>query len=123
MRMAYELAHLTGLSFCQGPIQFLAMDDVAFKRPVPVGAVLALVSQVIYTSNHTFQVKVNADVLNISKNTRERTNIFHFTFFSTMPEPIENVVPRSYAESVRFHRHFRHLIFPSFLTNSSHTHT
>ncbi|KAJ3087020.1 Acyl-coenzyme A thioesterase 9, mitochondrial [Quaeritorhiza haematococci] len=100
MRLASELAFATGLLFSNSKVSFVALDDIAFRKPVPIGSLLSLTSQVVYSeggSDYSFQVKVQADVVDPVKNTRETTNTFHFTFTTDQKE-VPIVMPRSYDE-------------------------
>ncbi|TPX72908.1 hypothetical protein SpCBS45565_g00278 [Spizellomyces sp. 'palustris'] len=104
IRLAYELAHSTGLIFCKSRIHFVALDDISFRKPVHVGSLLSLTSQVTYSSgspSRSFQVKVRADVLDPISDEQSTTNTFHFTFMALDGE-VPRVMPRSYDESMRY---------------------
>jgi acyl-coenzyme A thioesterase 9 len=107
MRQAYELAYITALLFSKSPATFVSLDDIIFKKPVPIGSFLSLTAHVVYSMDsphNTFQVKVVADVMNHlqpSLETIERTNIFHFTFKSNGAS-IPKIMPKTYEESMSF---------------------
>ncbi|KAG0165516.1 hypothetical protein DFQ28_008609 [Apophysomyces sp. BC1034] len=104
MRRAYELAHATGCIFVQSQVKLRALDEIVFSKPVPVGSFLNLSSQVIYAKgdpHSSFQVSVTAKVNDIEKNTSYITNTFHFTLES-LGKPVPNLLPRTYAESMRY---------------------
>ena len=106
------------------------MDELVFKHPVPIGAVLQLTAQVVYTerrrnsnvnnvnsnntnntnnqlSQHTTQstqlihVEVVADVLDTKTSDRKTTNTFHFTFRLEGP-PQYTVRPGTYPEAMKY---------------------
>lgn len=106
MRLAYELAFCNASVFIKYRPTFLALDEISFRKPVPIGTFLALDSQIVFSEggqHHSFQVMVKADVLDIKKGTRETTNTFWFTF----RDPKETsgtpkVMPKTYAESMLY---------------------
>ncbi|KAF9352743.1 hypothetical protein BGX34_012003 [Mortierella sp. NVP85] len=104
MRLAYELAFCNASVFVASRPVFLALDEISFRKPVPIGTFLALDSQIVYAeggNHHSFQVMVKADVLDVSKNSRETTNTFWFTF----RDPVKGtprIMPRTYAESMLY---------------------
>lgn len=106
MRLAYELAFCNASVFIKYRPTFLALDEISFRKPVPIGTFLTLDSQIVFSEggqHHSFQVMVKADVLDIKKGTRETTNTFWFTF----RDPKETsgtpkVMPKTYAESMLY---------------------
>ncbi|KAG0174862.1 hypothetical protein DFQ29_007339 [Apophysomyces sp. BC1021] len=90
--------------FVQSQVKLRALDEIVFSKPVPVGSFLNLSSQVIYAKgdpHSSFQVSVTAKVNDIEKNTSYITNTFHFTLES-LGKPVPNLLPRTYAESMRY---------------------
>ncbi|KAM4905280.1 acyl-coenzyme A thioesterase 9, mitochondrial isoform 6-T8 [Sylvia borin] len=107
MRKAFELGWATACSYGGSRPFIVSVDDIMFQKPVEVGSLLLLSSQVCYTEKKYIQVRVHSEVYN--ENTREHhtTNIFHFTFISENEVP--QVVPKTYGESMLFldgKRHF-----------------
>ena len=104
MRLAYELAFSNAIIFCKSSVRFIALDDIIFKEPVSIGSLLCLKSQIVYADgiSKSFQVSVQADVLDPHTGTRRTTNIFHFSFMATKIEYLPSLMPQSYAESMRF---------------------
>ncbi|GJJ70544.1 acyl-coenzyme A thioesterase 9 [Entomortierella parvispora] len=104
MRLAYELAFCNASVFISSRPTFLALDEISFRKPVPIGTFLALDSQIVFAEggdHHSFQVMVKADVLDVKKGTRETTNTFWFTF----TDPVKGtprIMPRTYAESMLY---------------------
>lgn len=84
MREAFELAYTTASIYVGGRVWTVSMDDIAFRKPVPVGSILSLSSEVTYAEGEprkTFQVSVMAEVISDLKDVRkDLTNVFHFTF-------------------------------------------
>jgi acyl-coenzyme A thioesterase 9 len=100
MRIAFELAYVTGLMFCKGNIRFVALDDITFRAPVPVGSIFSLKSRVVYTSeNNAMQIEIIADVIDHETGTSRTTNSFYFTYLT---EKYIRVLPRTYEESVAY---------------------
>ncbi|KAG0254709.1 hypothetical protein DFQ27_006713 [Actinomortierella ambigua] len=104
MRLAYELAFCNASVFISARPKFLALDEISFRAPVPIGTFLALDSQIVYAEggdHHSFQVMVKADVLDVKAGTRNTTNTFWFTF----RDPVKGtprIMPRTYAESMLY---------------------
>ncbi|KAG0200188.1 hypothetical protein BGX28_006670 [Mortierella sp. GBA30] len=104
MRLAYELAFCNASVFISSRPTFLALDEISFRKPVPIGTFLALDSQIVFaegSDHHSFQVMVKADVLDVKKGSRETTNTFWFTF----TDPVKGtprIMPRTYAESMLY---------------------
>lgn len=107
MREALELGFTCGILFSKSQLHFLAVDELAFKHPVPIGAVLQLTAQVVYTqeedsdASQLIHVEVVADVLNIQTGDRKTTNTFHFTYRLASP-PHWAVRPTTYPEAMKF---------------------
>ncbi|KAI9145165.1 HotDog domain-containing protein [Paraphysoderma sedebokerense] len=90
MKLGFELAYSTASIFCKSRPLFLAMDDIWFRKPVPIGSILSLKSCVVYSSTEreriggkSVQIRVVADVIDPNTHDRDTTNIFHFTFTSS----------------------------------------
>ncbi|KAI9256071.1 acyl-CoA thioester hydrolase [Helicostylum pulchrum] len=101
MRRAYELAHATGSVFAKTNVSLLSLDEIIFKKPVPVGSLLNLHSQVIYSQDTSFQVSVSAEVTDVEAGTTDLTNTFHFSL-SAQDKPVREILPRTYAESMLY---------------------
>ncbi|KAF9984137.1 hypothetical protein BGZ75_004281 [Mortierella antarctica] len=104
MRLAYELAFCNASVFISSRPTFLALDEISFRKPVPIGTFLALDSKIVYaegSDHHSFQVMVKADVLDVKKGTRETTNTFWFTFTDPV-KGTSRIMPRTYAESMLY---------------------
>ncbi|KAJ3564016.1 hypothetical protein NP233_g8564 [Leucocoprinus birnbaumii] len=50
MRLAYELGFTSSSMFTRGPVRFLSLDSISFSRPVPIGSILRLSSQILHTA-------------------------------------------------------------------------
>ena len=116
MREALELGFTCGILFSRSQLHFLAVDELAFKHPVPIGAVLQLTAQVVYTQeeeeprcetasppilSQLIHVEVIADVLNTQTGDRKTTNTFHFTYRLECP-PQYTVRPGTYPEAMKY---------------------
>lgn len=53
MRMAFELCFTNAALFAHHPLRFLALDQINFRNPVPIGAVVRLSSKVVKTTQPT----------------------------------------------------------------------
>ncbi|KAI8850839.1 HotDog domain-containing protein [Chytridium lagenaria] len=102
MRLAYELSYSTAIIFAKSRVYFVALDDITFKRPVPIGSLLSLTAQAVYSAgspSRSFQVRVRADVVDPLKGQSDMSNEFFFTFIAPQDQ-VPRVVPKSYEESM-----------------------
>ena len=114
MKKAYELAYCTSMIYTNsGIVKFMALDDIHFRKPVPIGSILKYKAMVAYSPQphekfnlkgdwmDAFQVQVVADI--IMNNKVETTNIFHFTFCPLHPPKTNKyVVPQTYQEALLY---------------------
>ncbi|XP_075395033.1 acyl-coenzyme A thioesterase 9, mitochondrial [Tenrec ecaudatus] len=113
MRKAYELAWATACSFGGSRPFVVAVDDIMFQKPVEVGSLLFLSSQVCFTQNKYIQVRVHSEVASLQSREHTTTNVFHFTFMSEKEVPL--VYPKTYGESMLYldgQRHFNAMSTP-----------
>ncbi|XP_042561687.1 acyl-CoA thioesterase 9, tandem duplicate 1 isoform X2 [Clupea harengus] len=107
MRKAYELGWANACAFGGCRPSLVAVDDILFQKPVEIGSLLMLSSQVCYTEGWYIQVRVHTEVLDPLTRQHNTTNVFHFTF--RVDNEVPAVVPRSYGESMLYldgKRHF-----------------
>jgi len=84
-----------------------------FQKPVDVGSLLFLSSQVCFTQDNYIQVRVHSEVASLESKEHMTTNVFHFTFMSEKEVPL--VFPRTYGESMLYldgKRHFSSMSVP-----------
>lgn len=113
MRKAYELAWATACNFGGSRPFVVAVDDIMFQKPVDVGSLLFLSSQVCFTQDNYIQVRVHSEVASLHDKEHMTTNVFHFTFMSEKDVPL--VFPRTYGESMLYldgQRHFNSMDLP-----------
>ncbi|XP_006911668.1 acyl-coenzyme A thioesterase 9, mitochondrial isoform X1 [Pteropus alecto] len=113
MRKAYELAWATACNFGGSRPFIVAVDDIMFQKPVEVGSLLFLSSQVCFTQDNYIQVRVHSEVASLHDKEHTTTNIFHYTFMSEKDVPL--VFPRTYGESMLYldgQRHFNSMDLP-----------
>ncbi|XP_048031437.1 acyl-CoA thioesterase 9, tandem duplicate 2 isoform X4 [Megalobrama amblycephala] len=107
MRKAYELGRANACVFAGCRPTPVAVDDILFQKPVEIGSLLMLSSQVCYTEGMHIQVRVHTEVLDPLTRQHSTTNVFHFTF--RVEKEVPAVVPQSYGESMLYldgKRHF-----------------
>ncbi|KAK3086446.1 hypothetical protein FSP39_018538 [Pinctada imbricata] len=108
MRKAYELAWANASLYCKSRPFVKVVDDIAFLRPVEIGQLLFMSSQVVYTKDSFLQVKVHAEVVHPTQGVHFTTNDFHFTFDTKLVN-LPSVMPKTYAESMLYLDGKRHL--------------
>lgn len=107
MRKAFELAWANASLYSNTRPYIKTVDDILFRKPVEIGSLLFLSSQVVYTKGSMLQLKVHAEVVGLD-GSRAVTNDFHFTFDSKQ-DNLKRVIPQTYAESMLYldgKRHF-----------------
>ena len=106
-----ELSFTNAAVFASRPMRFLSLDEIVFKLPVPVGAVLILSSKVVYTRPRKDEqdgeakahLKVRAEVEELDTGVRRETNTFYFTMAATDRDTIgRTVVPSTYHEAMDY---------------------
>ncbi|KAL6075985.1 Thioesterase/thiol ester dehydrase-isomerase [Balamuthia mandrillaris] len=99
MQKSFELAWTNAHVYCRSRPWFLALDHVAFHRPVSIGSIVSFNSSIVYTEQRSLGVKVTAEVVNPKDGSKQRTNTMHYTF--TCPESsIPHVLPVTYQEAM-----------------------
>ncbi|KAJ9121030.1 hypothetical protein QFC24_005011 [Naganishia onofrii] len=116
-----ELAYVNATVFAGKPLRFLALDQIIFRLPVPIGAVVRMTAVTVtstrpkskeelsqgmaFTSagNAKVHVVVEAQIQDVAKGTRETTNRFCFSFAGENQEPLAKlVVPKTYQEAMAY---------------------
>ncbi|WVQ62408.1 uncharacterized protein L199_000548 [Kwoniella botswanensis] len=97
--------------FSQAPMRFLALDQITFRLPVPIGAVLRLSSKVVKTTKPhdgpdgeaKVHIMVRAEVEEVDTGVRRETNTFFFTMAKEDDKPIgRTVIPLTYSEAMHY---------------------
>ncbi|KXZ55714.1 hypothetical protein GPECTOR_2g1264 [Gonium pectorale] len=110
LRLAYEHAFATAALHAGEYCDSLSMDDVSFLQPVPIGTLLRLTGQVVYTEGPVVRVHVRAS--KVEPGAPEQsvvTNVFSFAFVSPSG-PVRRVVPEAMVEAMEYlmgHRQHR----------------
>jgi len=109
MRSAFELGWTNACLYSKSRPYLLAVDDILFTRPVEIGSLLYLSSQVCYTSGPHIQVKVHAAIVDPKTGDQLPSNVFHYTFKLHHDLQAPPVIPKAYAEYMMYldgKRHF-----------------
>ncbi|KAK7074699.1 Acyl-coenzyme A thioesterase 9, mitochondrial [Halocaridina rubra] len=108
MRQAFELAWACAFTFSKQRPRILHIDDIMFRRPVEIGSLLYLNSQVVYSKDNHVQISTKASVMDPATDSIHLTNIFHFTYQVEKPVPL--AIPRMYHEAMLYldgRRHYQ----------------
>jgi len=108
MRQAFELGWANAYVFGKSRPFCMHMDDIWFRAPVEIGAMLYFNSQICYTQDNYIQTRVSAEVVNPKTGQMSITNVFHFTFMTKDRKP-PSIVPKTYHEAMMYltgRRHF-----------------
>lgn len=108
MRQAFELAWANAYVFGKSRPFCMHMDDIWFRAPVEIGALLYFNSQICYTQDNYIQTRVSAEVVNPKTGEMSITNVFHFTFMTKDGTP-PSIIPKTYHEAMMYltgRRHF-----------------
>ncbi|XP_067849536.1 acyl-coenzyme A thioesterase 9, mitochondrial-like [Heptranchias perlo] len=94
MRKAFELAWASACVYGGSRPYVIAVDDIIFQKPVEIGSLLYLSSQICYTEKNYIQVRVHSEVVDPLTKEHSTTNIFHFTFDSE--KEMMQIIPKTY---------------------------
>jgi acyl-coenzyme A thioesterase 9 len=109
MRQAFELAWTNASLYSSTVPHVSVVDNISFKRPVLIGSLLFLSSQVVYTRDESMQVRVHAQAVDPQTGSKETTNDFYFIFTVPQGHNLPQVQPKSYAESMMYIDGRRHM--------------
>jgi len=98
MRQAYELAWTNASVYSRAYPRIKRIEDISFKKPVLIGSLLFLNSQVVSTDATSIQIKVLAQAVNPLTNKSEITNDFNFKFVVPDDVNLAQVMPKTYSE-------------------------
>lgn len=100
---AYEHAFAAASLFAKSKVIFLALDELAFVKPVEIGKLLSLDARVTFApiqeGHRSFCVSVEASTVNLHTGERQLTNQFNFTFQAATALD-RYVVPRTFLETL-----------------------
>uniref|UniRef100_A0A4W3IJS8 HotDog ACOT-type domain-containing protein n=2 Tax=Callorhinchus milii TaxID=7868 RepID=A0A4W3IJS8_CALMI len=108
MKKAFELSWANACMYIKSRPSEVFVDNILFHRPVEIGSLLYLSSQVCYTERNFIQIRVHSEVVDPLTLERKTTNVFHFTFSSDKEAP--KVFPKTYGESMLYldgKRHYK----------------
>lgn len=106
MRLAYELGFANASLFTRSHVTFMSLDSISFAKPVPIGSILRLTSQVLHTTPPgelpaAVHVGVQANVVEVRTGREQTTNDFRFTWYPDDGAPVlRQVVPKTYQEAM-----------------------
>lgn len=98
MRQAYELAWANACQFSKTTPRISIVDDITFKKPVFIGSLLFLNSQIVCTDANHMLIKVLAQAVDPKTNENEITNDFYFKFTVPTDTNLPQVIPKTYSE-------------------------
>lgn len=106
MRLAYELGFANASLFTRSHVTFMSLDSISFAKPVPIGSILRLTSQVLHTTPPgelpgVVHVGVQANVVDVRTGHEQTTNDFRFTWYPDDGSAVlRTVVPKTYQEAM-----------------------
>lgn len=109
MRKAFEIGWVNACMYSKSQVEIDVVDDITFRRPVTIGSLLFLSSQVVYTHSNQILVKVHAEVVDKFTHSRDVTNEFYFKFIVPDKAEVPRVIPKTYSEAMIYidgRRHF-----------------
>jgi acyl-coenzyme A thioesterase 9 len=109
MREAYQLAYANASLFSKRTPRICVVDNISFKKPVLIGSLLFLSSQIVYTQDNFMQVKVHAETVDLKTNKHEMTNDFYFKFSVPLNYQLTKVIPKTYSEAMMYIDGKRHM--------------
>lgn len=109
MREAFQIAYANACVFSGTLPRICVVDNISFRRPVLIGSMLFMSSQVVYTEDNFMQVKVYAESIDMNSGKKEMTNDFYFKFSVPPNYPLKKVIPKTYSEAMMYIDGKRHL--------------
>jgi acyl-coenzyme A thioesterase 9 len=109
MRQAFEIAWANACLYGKTAPRLVVVDNISFKKPVLIGSLLLLSSQIVYTEGNFMQIKVHAETIDPTTSRRELSNDFYFKFFAPIPNTLPQVFPKTYAEAMTYIDGKRHM--------------
>jgi acyl-coenzyme A thioesterase 9 len=106
MRLAYELGFANASLFTRSHVTFMSLDSISFAKPVPIGSILRLTSQILHTTPSgelpgVVHVGVQANVVDVRTGQEQATNDFRFTWYPDDDAAVlRQVVPKTYQEAM-----------------------
>lgn len=106
MRLAYELGFANASLFTRSHVTFMSLDSISFAKPVPIGSILRLTSQILHTTPPgelpgVVHVGVQANVVDVRTGHEQTTNDFRFTWYpDDGAAVVRQVVPKTYQEAM-----------------------
>lgn len=98
MRQAYELSWSNASWYSKTRPRIKLVDDISFKKPVLIGSLLFLSSQIVCTDSKHMLIKVLAQSVNPLTSEHEITNDFYFKFDVEDGVQLPQVMPKTYSE-------------------------
>ena len=99
MRKGFEVGWINACMYSESIVDIEVVDDITFRRPVTIGSLLFLSSQIVYTEGNSMLVKVHAEVIDPLTKSRDITNEFYFKF-NSQKALVPRVLPKSYSEAM-----------------------
>ena len=100
MRKGFELAWINACMYSESIVDISIVDDITFRKPVTIGSLLFLSSQVVYTEGNSLLTKVHAEIIDPLTKVRDITNEFYFKFTASQKPTVPRVLPKSYSEAM-----------------------
>lgn len=102
MKQSMELAFCCCSAFAHARPRFISLDPSTFLAPVPVGSILYLTAEVVYTEaagddGTRVHVRVETKVRDVEHGKVTDTGVFNYTFYT---DKRLDVMPVTYAEFV-----------------------
>nr|XP_040572619.1 acyl-coenzyme A thioesterase 9, mitochondrial-like [Lepeophtheirus salmonis] len=108
MREAAELAWMNAYTYSGQVPSFYHIDDIIFRKPVEIGSIMYMNSQVCFTHENFVQIRVSAEIFNPETKKNSISNVFEFTFKNNYDVPM--VMPKTYQEAIMFINARRHFL-------------
>lgn len=108
MRSATQLSFTLALLFSKFQPVLKCISDIQFRHPVYMSDLLKMHAYIVYTENQYMQILTIAETWQIHKNLSTQTNSFHFTYEA--PEDVQEVIPQTYRDAMKYIDGRRHFI-------------
>lgn len=106
MRMLDQVAYACATRYCGVDVVTVYVDNISFKRPIPIGNLVTFLASVNYTGKTSLEVGIKVIAEDIKNRTATHTNSSYFTMVALDPDgvplEIDKLIPETEEQKRRY---------------------
>lgn len=106
MRMLDQVAYACATRYCGVDVVTVYVDNISFKRPIPIGNLVTFLASVNYTGRTSIEVGIKVIAEDIKNRTATHTNSSYFTMVALDPDgvplEVEKLIPETEEQKRRY---------------------